>query len=88
MADYRPCKCGCGTLILKNDPKWYATDNCRKQAYRKRHTNSLRKIAGKTIPPLCAFCGREFTPRQHNQRSCCKAHKQALYRQLKALENR
>lgn len=87
MAAYRPCKCGCGRLVSGDDRRWYATDNCRKQAYRNRHTISRQKSAGKRRVNLCAYCGREFVPRQHNQRCCKPAHKQALYRELKALRN-
>lgn len=69
----------CGMLFnQKRSNAKYCSPNCRQKAYHVRHKKTYRK--------LCAQCGQPFIANRSNQRCCTKAHKQALYRELKALD--
>lgn len=85
MSRLKPCKNPtCNHLIDADLMKQYCCNACRQKAYRDRK---------KAIPihhvsiqiRQCAYCCQPFEPKRTNQRVCKPAHRQALYRELKAL---
>lgn len=84
MARLKPCLCGCGALIEGSSMRRYASHKCRSKAYRDRNKkhNPPRPFREARI---CAYCGKPYVAIHPIQRSCSRAHRQALYRELKKL---
>lgn len=88
MASYKRCKNEtCGTLIERDSCRRYCSNACRQKDYRSRTRGRVVKRPFQAVKH-CAFCGQTFTAKHPNQRCCKRAHRQALYRQLKALGER
>lgn len=85
MSRLRPCKNpSCHHLIDFNSQKQYCTNVCRQKAYRDR--KKCDPIRHKNIQiGMCVYCCETFEKKHPSQRCCKPAHRQALYRQLKAL---
>lgn len=84
MASRKPCKCGCGQLIDGNSMKKFASNKCRQKAYRDRNK---KRFAPRPFRAdrICAFCSQRYVAIHPSQRCCKRAHRQAMYRQLKQL---
>lgn len=84
MARLKPCLCGCGALIDSSTVRKYASHKCRSKAYRDRNKNRHQSRPFRDAR-VCAYCGKSYVAIHPLQRSCSRAHRQALYRELKKL---
>lgn len=87
MASYRRCKNEtCGTLIEFDSPRKFCCNACRQKHYRSRTKGRIVKHPFQAVK-RCTYCGQTFTAKHPNKRCCSRAHKQALYREQKALRS-
>lgn len=86
MSRLKPCKNpSCHHLIDFDSRKQYCDNACRQKAYRDRKKcDPIRHE--KVEIQMCAYCCQTFEKKHPNHRCCKPAHRQALYRQLKALD--
>lgn len=84
MARLRPCLCGCGALIEGLSMKKYSSHKCRSKAYRDRNKKCHQPQPFREAR-LCVYCGKPYEAVHPLQRCCCRRHRQALYRELKRL---
>lgn len=87
MSRLKPCKNPtCHHLLEADSSKQYCSNACRQRAYRERKKSD--PIRHKKVElRMCAICCQPFEMKHPNHRCCKPAHRQALYRELKALRN-
>ena len=81
----------CGKKFVSKKGKKYCSDDCRKEAERKRNRERYQKLKGKLSEGKivkCGCCGKEFNTKNDGSKYCSKDCRLIMSRRISAEYNR